>query len=125
MSEVNDIKVPASLLKLEALRLEKIKYFGLTRVLSERKRELHNQLREARRKSLELSEPHVRHAMGNEYLAEAVLINTTVIASVEAMLRMVDSELEELIPMERNAALFQEAYQLWLERMNGWMRDIA
>ena len=125
MSEVEEGLVPASLLKLEALRLEKVKYFGIRRALSERSSELQYKLKAAREELAELSLPRVRYAMGEEKVAEALLVNRTVTASVEAMLAMVNEELAQLEPMERNAALFQEAHQLWLERMRGWMRDVV
>lgn len=127
MSEEIAPEVPASLLKLEELRLESIQYWARIRALQDRREELKYKLSAAIRYERELVEGSGRYDDRPKGAFErheaAITSQRNLMAAIRALMEMVDEEDRRIRILEPTAALFDRAQQHYLAATVGWVRD--
>lgn len=126
MSE-QEVEVPASLLKLEELRLDSLQYWARIRALQDRRNELRDKLVHAKEYERQLIEGRRTYDDRPNGAAERYEASITdqkaLIAAIEVLMGMADAEMGRVRILEPTAALFRRAKEHYLDVTQGWVRD--
>ncbi len=124
MSE-QKFEIPASLLKLEELRLDSIQYCAQVRALEDRRQELRSKLHEVREYERALAD--ARPSFGGQKECERYDTHKAAQANLAralvALLEMVEAEQERISVFATTADLFRRAEEHYRSEVTGWARD--